>query len=120
MCRVLFAKSCCEHCPNRDVCRAKTQRKKFAVDVSSKMVARACYRKKLSTDEYRKLTRMRNAIDGIPSVLRRRYHIDQMPVRGIRLIRMFFICKICAYNFNKLRRYIKLQEEKSALMAANV
>lgn len=120
MCRVLFAKSCCEHCPHRDVCRAKAQRKNFAVYVSSKMMARACYRKKLSTDEYRKLTRMRNAIEGIPSVLRRRYHIDQIPVRGIRRIRMFFICKILAYNFNKLRRYIKLQEEKSALMAANV
>ena len=118
MCRALFPIGCCEHCPNKDKCRAKQQRKSYAVHVSSKMKARAEYRKKLSSEEYMSLTRMRNAIEGIPSVFRRRYHVDQIPVRGLLRSRFFFIFKVMAYNFNKLNRYYKRQRVESALIPA--
>ena len=82
------------------------------------MKARAEYRKKLSSEEYMSLTRMRNAIEGIPSVFRRRYHVDQIPVRGLLRSRFFFIFKVMAYNFNKLNRYYKRQRVESALIPA--
>lgn len=62
MCRVLFARECCEKCPHREECKAKAQKKNYAVHVSAKMVERARYLDKLSTDEYKQLTRKRNAI----------------------------------------------------------
>ena len=114
MCRASFSTGCCENCPNQDKCKAKPQRKNFVVHVSSNMVNRARYRKKLSTEAYRQLTRKQNAVEGIMSVLRRRYHIDDIPVFGRIRAKMFFTCKICAYNFNKLRSHNRRVREKSA------
>ena len=113
MCRALFARECCEHCPHREECRCKEQKKDFAVHVSSNMAERARYMEKLSTDEYIQLTRKRNAIEGIPSVLRRRFHIDEIPVFGFLRSRQFFLFKIGAYNFNKLLRHNKRLRAKS-------
>lgn len=119
MCRALFPVNCCEHCPNRDRCKVKQQRKSYAVHVSSKMASRAEYCKKLSSEEYRSLARKRNAIEGIPPVFRRRYHVDQIPVRGLKQFRIFFYMKVAAYNFNKLNNYYRHQQVESALAAAN-
>lgn len=114
MCRTLFAKECCEHCPHREQCRCKPQKKNYAVHVSAGMAERARYMKKLSTDEYKQLTRKRNAIEGIPSVLRRRFHIDDIPVFGYLRSRQFFLFKIGAYNFNKLLKHNRRTRGKSA------
>jgi len=114
MCRALFPTGCCENCANQDKCKSKPQRKNFAVHVSANMTNRAKYRKKLSTEMYKQLTRKRNAVEGIMSVLRRRYHVDDIPVFGRIRSKMFFICKICAYNFNKLRSHNRRLREKSA------
>jgi len=43
MCRILFPISCCENCPNKEACRAKQQKKNYAVHVSSAMAERAKY-----------------------------------------------------------------------------
>lgn len=102
MCRALFARECCEKCPHREECKAREQKKNYAVHVSANMAERAGYLAKLSTGEYRQLTRKRNAIEGIPSVLRRRYHVDNIPVFGYLRSRQFFLFKVGAYNFNKL------------------
>lgn len=114
MCRALFAKECCEKCPHREECRAREQRKNYAVHVSAKMAERARYLAKLSTDEYKKLTRKRNAVEGIPSVLRRRYHVDDIPVLGYLRSQQFFLFKIGAYNFNKLLKHNRKTRGRSA------
>ena len=57
--------------------------------------------------EYMQLTRKRNAIEGIMSVLRRKYHIDDIPVFGYLQTRQFFLFKTGAYNFNKLVKHNK-------------
>lgn len=116
ICRAQFDKSYCENCPHRDACKAKEQRKTFAVHVSTKMVVRAQYAEKLSTEEYRKLARMRNAVEGIPSVLRRKYRVDDIPVFGLLRSKTFFTMKVMAYNFNKLRRSLSRQGVESAQM----
>lgn len=114
MCRALFARECCEKCPHREECKAKEQKKNYAVHVSAKMAERARYLSKLSTDEYKQLTRKRNAIEGIPSVLRRRYHVDDIPVFGYLRSRQSFLLKVGAYNFNKLLKHNRRTREKSA------
>ena len=43
----------------------------------------------------------------VPSLLRRKYHADRMPVRGLIRGRFFFGCKIAALNFKKLFTFQK-------------
>lgn len=117
-CRALFSKSCCENCPHKDECKAKPQKTNFAVHLSKRMVHRAQYREKLSTEEYIKLAHMRNAIEGIPSVLRRRYHIDHIPAYGLLRIRTFIQFKTMAYNFVKVRNYRQRHGDHCALQPA--
>ncbi len=114
MCRALFAKECCENCPHKEECNGKPQKKNYAVHVSANMSERARYMEKLSTDEYMELTRKRNGIEGIPSVLRRRFRIDDIPVFGYLRSRQFFMLKIGAYNFNKLLKHNRRTRVKSA------
>ncbi len=113
MCRANFAKSYCEQCPNKSDCNARKQRKNYVVHVSSNMVERARYKKKLSTETYRKLSRLRNAVEGIPSVLRRKYQVDAIPTFGLIRSRQFFTCKVIAYNFNKVLSYSRKTRDKS-------
>lgn len=117
-CRVLFSKSHCANCPYRDKCRAKEQRKSYAVHLSVNMVRRAEYMKKLSTEEYRSLARMRNAIEGIPSVFRRKYRVDEIPVFGLLRVRAFIMLKAMAYNFTKVRSYNRRSRGNYALLAS--
>ena len=117
ICRARFAKDHCCNCPHRDKCRALEQKKNYVVMVSAKKVARAQYLKTLSTELYRQLTRQRNAIEGIPSVLRRKYRIDEIPVFGYIRSKMFFVLKLGAYNIQKLCRHCARSRRQSALLA---
>ena len=118
MCRALFARSCCENCPHRDKCHPKEQRKTYAVHVSKNMADRASYLKKLSTDEYKKYTHLRNAVEGIPSVMRRKYHVDDLPVFGLVRTKMAFALKVGAYNFRKLLKHNRNTRGNCALQGA--
>lgn len=100
--RMFFLKEHCNNCKNRKACRVKNQKKYAVVTITPKTVARAQYLRKLSTEEYKKLTRMRNAVEGIPSVLRRRYHVDQIPVRGFVRSKTWFTLKIGAINVKRV------------------
>ena len=118
MCRAKFEKSCCANCPHKEQCRAKEQSKSYAVQVSKSMAERAKYLEKLSTEEYMQLTRKRNAVEGIMSVLRRKYRVDEIPTYGKLRSRVFFLFKIGAYNFNKLHRHQQRKRAKSVQLAA--
>ncbi len=117
MVRTKFDKKHCQHCPFRDQCGVKFQKKNAVVMVSKKMKARADYLKLLGTEEYKKLTRQRNAIEGIPSVLRRRYHTDDIPVFGKNRSKIFFYCKIGAFNVVKLIRHLPKADQNELVMA---
>ena len=62
------------------------------------MKARAEYTTLPGTEEYRQLSRQRNAIEGIPSVLRRRYYVDEIPVFGHMESKICFYCKVGAFK----------------------
>lgn len=117
MIRVSFKKSDCQHCPFRNNCKVKFQKKSAAVQVSAKMKARAEYMKLLGTEEYRELAGKRNAIEGIPSVLRRKYHVDEIPVFGKNRSKIFFYLKIGAFNVVKLITHLPHIQANDPILA---
>ena len=91
-----FSKTECEKCPIRDNCPTKSQKKFNTISVSEKSYNIALQRSKMSEPEYIELTNQRAGVEGIPSVLRRRYKIDTMPVRGLLRSKLWVGFKIAA------------------------
>jgi len=56
----------------------------------------------MGTSEYQELARKRAGIEGIPSILRRRYKIDHLPVRGLIRVKVYLGFKISAINCKRL------------------
>jgi hypothetical protein len=56
----------------------------------------------MKTDEYIKLTNQRAGVEGLPSVFRRFYNVDSMPVRGKLRSKLYFGFKVLASNVKKL------------------
>lgn len=104
---VSFTREQCAGCPNKDRCRAKLHKCVSSVTVSIKAHERAKQQKFMGTEEFRSLFRIRNGVETIPSMLRRLYRTDRMPVRGLLRGRFFFGCKIGALNFRTLFSYRK-------------
>jgi hypothetical protein len=105
-CRASFDRKHCETCPYRDQCRPKFGNKKAVVYVSQKSSERAKAKREMSTSGFKIIARVRNGVETIPSILRRRYHVDHMPVRGLIRMKQWFGFKIAALNFRKLSRYL--------------
>jgi len=68
----------------------------------------------MGTSECQELASKRAGIEGIPSVLRRRYKIDYLPVRGLIRVKVYLGFKISAI---KCKRLIKglMNRPKTAL-----
>jgi hypothetical protein len=64
--------------------------------------------------------RIRNGVETIPSVLRRKYHVDTMPVRGRLKTKVFFGLKMFALNFSKLWLHERGLEKCRPLQAGTV
>jgi hypothetical protein len=101
--RAYFDKQTCETCPHLANCPVVLQKKRASLKLSQVSIDRANLYAKISTDEYKRYARKRNGVEGIPSILRRRYRIDEMPVRGLVRSKMWFGFKIGAIN---IKRYV--------------
>ena len=99
---VKMSKEKCEACPLRDQCPMKSQKKMNDVKFSEKRYRNDQLRARMGTEEYRKLANARAGVEGIPSVLRRRYRVDEMPIRGLVRAKIWFGLKIAAMNFKSL------------------
>ena len=64
--------------------------------------------------------RIRNGVETVPSVLRRKYRVDSMPVRGRLKTKVFFGFKMYALNFTKLLLHERGLEKCRALQAETV
>jgi hypothetical protein len=106
MYRMHFNKQACESCPYLTSCPVKLQKKRALVELTKQSIERAALAKKLKTDEYKAYARLRNGVEGIPSVLRRRYGVDEMPVRGLVRSKMWFGFKIGAINAKRFIAYV--------------
>ncbi len=118
-CTVSFHKCQCEQCPYRDKCHPKELKKVCRKTVSSTAGKRAAEQRKRKTEEFISQSRFRNGVETIPSILRRKYGIDHMPVRGLIKSKFYFGCKIGTLNFKKFCKFLQ-GKGQCALKTANV
>jgi hypothetical protein len=104
--RASFPKNKCENCPFRDQCNPRILNKTSAVYVSKASHERAKAQRFTESWQFKFLSRIRNGVETVPSILRRRYDIDTMPVRGKIRMKHLFGFKIGALNFRKLLKYL--------------
>jgi len=100
--RAHFDKKHCKYCPFRKDCPVIEQKKSYLFRVSEKTLHRSRLITRMGTSEYQELARKRAGIEGIPSVLRRRYKIDHLPVRGEVRSKVWLGFKISAINCKRL------------------
>ena len=100
--RITFEISVCEGCPNKDICHVSFQKSKAVVRINENTIKRAGYMKKLTAEEYVELIRFRAGVEGIPSVLRRKYKVDKIPDRGYLRSKLWYTMKIGAINATRL------------------
>lgn len=117
-CTISFQKSQCQDCPHKEKCHPKMFKRVSRKTVSSKSNQRAKQQRERSTEDFKKQSRFRNGVETIPSILRRKYGIDKIPVRGLIRSRFFFGCKIGALNIKKFCRYMQDQDKCALKMAA--
>ncbi|HEC93486.1 MAG TPA: hypothetical protein ENI51_10960 [Candidatus Atribacteria bacterium] len=100
--RAHFNKKHCSNCPFRKDCPVVEQKKSYLFKVSEKTLHRSQLITKMGTPEYQELARKRAGIEAIPSILRRRYKIDHLPVRGLIRVKVYLGFKISAINCKRL------------------
>jgi hypothetical protein len=100
--RAHFDKKYCSSCPLRKDCPVIEQKKSYLFKVSEKTLHRCQLITRMGTSEYQELARKRAGIEAIPSILRRRYKIDHLPVRGLVRVKVYLGFKISAINCKRL------------------
>ena len=105
--------NCCASCPNKDRCKARINDKKnkSTVKVYVSNVRRAKKVRKLETDKMKKIARQRNGVEGIMSVLRRKYKLDDIPVFGIDASALWVWTSLLSYNLVKYQKYTATQKQ---------
>lgn len=112
--RALFEKRDCENCPLKDQCLSKEQKKTYVVMINHKQIERAKYVKKMGSEQYQKLFKKRNGVEAIPSLLRRKYKVDKIPVMGRVRKKLWFGLKIIAINAKRAISYSQREQMAAA------
>lgn len=107
--------NCRAACPHREKCKAKINEKKqkSSVRVTGKMVSRAKQARNFATESGKVNARCRNGVEGVMSVLRRKYDVDHIPVFGLGRIKTWIWTALLAYNLAKYQKYILLRKRFS-------
>lgn len=104
--RISFHKHQCEGCPYQIQCNPNIKERTASLLIPLKSRRRILESVELMDDETRTLIgRIRNGVETVPSVLRNKYAVDKMPVRGKLKTKQFFGFKVGALNFSKLLRF---------------
>jgi hypothetical protein len=104
-CRISFHREQCESCQYREQCRPTIKTLTSCRQISLKGKLRAKTLQSMKTEEHRALARHRNGVESLPSIYRRRYNVDRMPVRGYHLSKLGFNFKTAAVNVKKFISY---------------
>lgn len=105
-CVASFDRTQCDKCQLKDKCNPKMNKRTSRKTVSLNGKRRAEQQRFRSSEEFKKMSAFRNGVETIPSILRRKYNVDHMPVRGKIRSKFFFGCKIAALNVKKLCKYL--------------
>ncbi len=106
--------NCCSVCPHKDKCKARANDKKHksTVRVTGKMVARARQARNFSTGEGKADANRRNGVEGVMSVMRRKYDVDHIPVFGLKRLKTWIWTTLLSYNLVKYQKYSASLEKK--------
>ena len=77
------------------------------VRITDKQYIADTYRSLLGTEHHKALGDFRAGVEGVPSVLRRVYGVDDLPVRGLIRSRIWDHGKMMAYNFRSFFQYCR-------------
>lgn len=104
--------NCCASCPHREECKAKINNKKgrSSVKVYVNNVRRARKVRALNTEKVKLAAHHRNGVEGIMSVLRRKYKLDDIPVFGIDASALWVWTSLLSYNLVKFQKYTLSQK----------
>ena len=113
--KLRFPDKCCRDCKNKEECGAvftgKTENtgSSYVTISEAKHAAALCVRMRegLEGPEILDYLNKRNAIEGINSVLRRKYNIDNRHAGGITFARYIYYGSITCYNINKYFAYLR-------------
>lgn len=100
-----FYKSDCNKCPLKDKCYQKDGTDYSIVHLTLNQQLAAETRAKIGTKEHTKLANYRAGVEGVPSVLRRKYRVDKIPVYGLLRKKLWFSTKIMAKNIKAFTKY---------------
>lgn len=95
-CNALFRKSDCINCPYLQECKPRLRQSNSLKELSWKAVKRAKQLRFMKTDEFKEYAHFRNGVEALPSLLRRKYHVDKIPAHGKKRTRLHFGFKIAA------------------------
>ena len=100
--------NCCQNCPHKDECNVYPNNKHTVskVKLTKKMVKRAEQARFFTTEEGKANARRRNGVEGIMSVMRRKYDIDHLPVFGINRVKNWIWTTILSYNLVKYQKHL--------------
>ena len=112
----VFDIGACAGCPFKSRCKARLNAKEgtSTVKLTNKQVRRARQARGLSSEEARKYARLRNGVEGIMSVMRRKYRLDDLHVFGLEHSKPIVWLSILAYNANKYGKYLSSIEQPVA------
>lgn len=100
-----FDKCHCSNCPQKDICPIQIFKTKNKLSTSKSKIEMAKIRAARNTDEYKQVSRFRSGIEGIPSLLRRKYNIDNRPTKGLAYLSMAFSASILSINIKRMTKY---------------
>ncbi len=100
-CTASFHRSQCEQCPHKAQCRPKTFKHTSRKTISAGTKRCAEQQRYRGTEEFKRLSGLRNGVETIPFILHRKYHVDHMPMRGLIRSRFFLGSLKSDYKYSK-------------------
>ena len=101
-----FDKELCMQCPYYEKCAVQKFSTKTKLCTSIGQIEFAKLRKNRNTEEYKKISRLRSGIEGIPSVLRRKYRIDDRKTKGVVCLKNKLSSAIISINIKRIVKYM--------------
>jgi hypothetical protein len=100
-----FDKTTCAVCPFQAQCPMIEQKKYNTVRFTESKLQSDSFRSNMDSKRHKELSRFRAGIEGIVSAFRRKFGVDDLPVRGFLRSKLWLNAKIVAYNFKMITKY---------------
>lgn len=116
-CTARFDASVCAACPFKNQCPKSGNRKHEEVTITKKQRLRARTQARLDSGALDALKRIRNGVEALPSLLRRRHGVDHIPVRGLFYTSLWFGASVGALNaLRVIRKVMKTARDAHLLL----